>query len=167
MEFGLINIAITAACLVILGLYFSNRERRLTNMADSKFLEIREKYLMQVAQRKAKEKAEIEKIKSLVTRLESKHKKIISQKSDVSGPDITAHAAEIIHQAEKRAKQIEAESKQKADKFLDDQKKDVETKMVDLVMDVTKKVLARSLSYEDQKDLIEKALLEVEGDIET
>lgn len=160
-----VNLIITGACLIILAVYFNYRERKLNAMADKKFLDIREKYLVQIAQRKAKERAEIDRIKQLVLKLETKHKKLINNKPTINSTEFLKKAEEIIKRTEKRSKQIELEAKEKADKYLDDQKKEIETKMVDLVMNVTKKVLAKSLDYDDQKELIEKALHEVEGDI--
>lgn len=160
-----VNLVITGACLILLAFYFNYREKKLNTMADKKFLDIREKYLVQIAQRKAKEKMEIDKIKQLLVKLESKHKKLIGNKPNVDTSEILQKAEEIIKRTEKRSKQIETEAKQKADKYLSDQKKEIETKMVDLVMDVTKKVLSKSLDYDAQKELVEKALQEVEGDI--
>lgn len=160
-----VNLIITGACLVILAVYFNYREKKLNQLADKKFLDIREKYLVQIAQRKAKERVEIDRIRQLVMKLETKHKKLISNKPSINSTEFLKKAEEIIRRTEKRSKQIEAEAKEKADKYLDDQKKEIETRMVDLVMNVTKKVLAKSLDYEEQKELIEKALLEVEGDI--
>jgi len=162
---NIINITITVVCLAALAFYFNYREKKLNKMADMKFLEIREKYLVQIAQRKAKERLEIDKIKSLLGRLETKHKKLISNKPNVDTSEFLHKAEEIIKRTEKRSKQIEAEAHEKAAKYFADQKKEIETKMVDLVINVSKKVLSKSLDYEKQKELIEKALLEVEGDI--
>lgn len=166
MGLDLINIIITAVCLVCLGVYFNYREKKLTKMADLKFLEIREKYLVQIAQRKAKEKNEIERIKALVAKLENKHKKISSLKPLTPPTEALREAEEIVRRTEKRSKQIEHEAKEKAAKFLTEQKQEVEEKMVDLVMNVTKKVLKKTLIYEEQKKLIEEAMMEVEGDLE-
>ena len=161
-----VNLIITAVCLVILAVYFNYREKKLNAMADKKFLDIREKYLVQIAQRKAKERAEIDKIKQLLAKVETKHKKLISSKPTINSTEFLKKAEEIIKRTEKRSKQLELEAKNKADKYLEDQKQEIETKMVDLVMGVTRKVLAKTLDYEDQKELIEKALRQVEGDIE-
>lgn len=160
MGLDIFNIILTAVCLVALGLYYSFREKKLNKMADLKFLEIREKYLVQIAQRKAKEKAEIEKIRNILFKLENKHKKLISLKPSQIPSESLREAEEIV----KRSKQIEEEAKQKAEKYLADQKAEVEERMVDLVMNVTKKVLSKTLTYDDQKELIEQALAEVEGE---
>lgn len=166
MEVAIINIAVTAICLLALGIYFNNREKRLSRMADQKFLEIREKYLVQIAQRKAKEKVEIEKIRELLHRVESKHKTLVTSKVRAqNNAELIQKAQDIIKRTEKRSRQIEIEAQQKAQKYLDDQKKEIETKMVDLVMNVTKKVLTKSLDYDTQKELIEKTLMEIEGDM--
>ena len=164
MGLDLFNIIVTAVCLVALGLYFNFREKKLNKMADLKFLEIREKYLVQIAQRKAKEKTEIDRIKNILLKLENKHKKLISLKPSAIPTESLREAEEIVRRTEKRSRQIEEESKQKAEKYLSDQKAEVEEKMVDLVMNVTKKVLSKTLTYDDQKELIEQALDEVEGE---
>lgn len=163
---NIINLSITAVCLIVLAVYFNYREKKLNKMADMKFLDIREKYLVQIAQRKAKERLEIDKIKNILSKLETKHKKLITHKPNLDTSEFLHKAEEIIRRTEKRSKQIEAEAREKADKYFTDQKNEIETKMVDLVMNVTKKVLSKSLDYNQQKELIEKALLEVEGDIE-
>ncbi len=164
MGFNVINIVITVICLIALGLYFNYREKKLTKMADLKFLEIREKYLVQIAQRKAKERAEIDKIRNILIKLENKHKKLVSLRPSSPPTDALREAEEIVRRTEKRAKQIEQEAQEKADKFLAEQKTEVENKMVDLVMSVTAKVVSKSLSYEDHKELINQALQEIEGE---
>lgn len=164
MSLSLVNIVITAICLFGLGFYFNSREKKLHKMADLKFLEIRERYMVQIAQRKAKEKAEIERIKSILARLETKHKKMLSQKDVVDPTKYLKEAEEIVKKTEKRAKEIEKEAKEKADRYVSEQKAEIEGKMVDLVMGVTKKVISKSLNYSDHRELIEQALQEVEGD---
>lgn len=164
MSLSIINIIITAICLLGLGFYFNSREKKLHKMADLKFLEIRERYMVQIAQRKAKEKAEIERIKSILARLEDKHKKILSQKPSGDTSKAMKEVEEIVKKTEKRAKEIEKEAKEKADRYVAEQRAEIESKMVDLVMDVTKKVLSKSLNYSDHKELIEQALQEVEGE---
>ena len=165
MKSEIINICITIIALVILVLYYNYREKKLMRMADQKFLDIREKYLAQIGHRKAKEKSEIARIKDLVPKLEKKHQNLITQKSAV--PDINQVKAEgekIILEAKAKANQIQKEAEQKADKYIADQKAEIETKMVDLVINVTKKVMKKTLAYEDHVDIIENALMEVEGE---
>ncbi len=164
MGLDIFNVIITVICLMALAFYFNYREKKLNKMADLKFLEIREKYLLQIARRKAKEKTEIERIRNILIKLENKHKKLITMKPSAIPAEFLKEAEDIVRRTEKRSKQIEDEAKQKAEKYLLDQKAEVEEKMVDLVMNVTKKVLSKSLSYEDHKELVEQALSEVEGD---
>lgn len=161
----LINIGITGICLMILGFYFNSREKKLQQIAESKLKEIKDKYISLMVERKAKERVEVEKLKKIVDNLEKKHKEMIIQKSSELKDQNDSKAEEVIKRAEERAKKIENEVKENAQKFLEEQKKEVQTKMVDLVMGVSKKVLVKSLSYEDQKLLIENALLEMEGEV--
>lgn len=161
------NLAITGVCLFLLGFYFNYKERKLQTIAETKLLEIKEKYIRQIAERKAKEKKEIVKLRTIVEDLETKHRQILMSKS-APKPVIAISASEadeILKKAKEKAKKIEVEAQAEADKFLESQKKEVQTKMVDLVMGVAKKVLAKSLSYEDHKELIEKAFMEVEGEV--
>ena len=165
MKSEIINVAITVTALVALVFYYNFREKKLLKMADKKFLEIREKYLVQIGQRKTKEKNEIARIKDLVLKLERKHQNLLAKESAV--PDINdakAEADKIIALAHAQAEQIQKEADQKAKKHISDQKAEIETKMVDLVINVTKKVLKKSLGYKDHVDLIESALMEVEGE---
>lgn len=160
-----INLSITAACFFALGLYFNRRERKVHDLAERKLGEIRDLYIQQMARRRTKEKQEIERVKTLVTKLEDKHKKLMEiQRTQNQAHIDTGAAAEMIKKAEERAKQVEAEIKENAQKFLEEQQKEVQLKMVDLVIGVTKKVLAKGLSYNEHKQLIDEALAEVEGE---
>ncbi len=161
------NLAITGVCLFLLGYYFNYREKKIQQIAEKKLHEIKEKYLQQIAERKAREKKEIAKLKSIVQDLEDKHRQILRERLNKPKEVIIdkSQADEIIKKAQEKAKKIEEDVKEEADNFLEEQKKEVQTKMVDLVMGVAKKVLAKSLTYEDHRELIEKAFLEVEGEI--
>jgi F0F1-type ATP synthase membrane subunit b/b' len=163
----LINIAITGMCLFLLGIYFNYREKRLTTIADRRIKELKEKYVAQISDRKAREKKEIEKLKDIVISLETEHKKILKEKATNPAKNTKLYeqeARKIIKHAEERARRIEQEVRDDARHFLEQQKKEVQTKMVDLVMGVAKKVLAKSLTYEEHKELIETTLMEVEGE---
>lgn len=165
MQLTIMNIIITAICLIVLIFYFNHRERKMQKMADHKFSDIREKYLVQIAKRKARERAEIERLKAIVARLQHKHhEQILDQKGKQKIRLNMAQAEDLLKRAHTRAKEIEKEAREKSQKFIDDQKKEVQTKMIDLVIGVTKKVLTKGLSYDDQKALIEEAIAEVEGD---
>lgn len=160
-----INIAITAVCLFGLGLYFNAREKKVQRMAEEKLGDIKDKFIHLTATRKVKEKQEIEKIKGIVSELEKKHKEVLIAQKARPSKDYSKEADAIIKQAEEKADQIEKEVKERADKFLEEQRKEVQTKMVDLVMEVTRKVLTKSLTYKDHKELIESALMEADGEV--
>lgn len=161
-----INIVITIICLMALGLYFNRREKKLQFLATSKFREIEELYLHQLAKRKVKERHEVEKLKNIVDGLEEKHKKLLAEKNAQQNhlKGYSAEADKIIKAAQEKANAIEEEVRQKSKLFLKEQEAEVRSKMVDLVIGVTKKVIARNLTYLDHKELIEKAVLEMEGE---
>lgn len=162
------NLAITGVCLFLLGFYFNWREKKLESIAGSKLKEIREKYITQIAERKAREKKEIEKLKGIVESLEKKHMEILKAKKSAKPEDTQenqSESKELLQTAQAKAKEIEQAAKDEAEEYLDEQKKEVQGKMVDLVMGVTKKVITKSLNYEDHKELIEKAFQEVEGEV--
>ncbi|MEI6498707.1 MAG: hypothetical protein WCO23_01965 [bacterium] len=158
------NILITLVCFLSLGFYFNRREKRLQLIAESKLSDFKDHYLDNITKRKLKERQEIEKLKTIVIDLETRHKKLLTDRATFSTKNINAETDKIIKTAEERGQKIEAEMRQKADKFLEDQKREVQGKMVDLVMGVTKKILAKSLSYNDHKELIESAVLEMDGE---
>lgn len=163
----IINIVITGLCLFVLAMYFNRREKKLQHFTESKFEDVKGQYKEQVEKRKQKEKEEIEKLKNIVGKLQEKHKAmLLAQKNELkNNQNYNKEAIDIIKNAEKNAKKIEQEVREDARIFLEEQKKEVQAKMVDLVMGVTKKVLARSLDYDEQKELIEEAFLEVEGEL--
>jgi hypothetical protein len=160
----LVNLVITGACLLLLGMYFNYRERRLHHIAEKKIQQIKEHFQKTLAERKVKEKKEIEKLKGLVEELEKHHKKMLREKNAHPPKDYQTEADSVIQKAKEQAERIEEEVRLEAQKFLEEQKKEVQTKMVDLVMGVTKKVLGKALNYDNHKELIEHALLEVEGE---
>lgn len=161
------NLAITGVCLFLLGAYFNYREKKLQKIAENKLGEIRERYLAQNAERKAREKKEIDKLKGIVQDLEDKHRQILKEKNAQSTKkEVRADLADdILKKAKERAQEIENVANEEAQKYLEEQRQEVQTKMVDLVMSVSKKVLTKNLSYEDHQDMIEKALLSVEGEV--
>ncbi|HBG81364.1 TPA: hypothetical protein DDW69_00830 [candidate division CPR2 bacterium] len=166
----LINIFITSVCLFTLGLYFTYREKELQSVSQKKLDEARERYLSQIAERKAKEKLEIEKLKAIVVEVEKRHKEILENKS--KEPQIVEVSAvsddekeAILTEARNRARIIEENAEEEAKEYLSEQKKEVQTKMVDLVMGVTKKMLGSALTYEDHLKLIEQALKDMEGEV--
>lgn len=161
----LINIAIAAVSLVLIGLYFNYREKKIQGIANKKLKDIKQLYIAQLADRKIKEKHEIEKLKKVVEEIEKKHRQILKERNSKIKQHYAEEAEAIIKRAEERAKKIEAEVREDARRFLEDQKKEVQTKMVDLVIGVAKKVLTKSLTHDDHKELIEKALLEMEGEV--
>ncbi len=160
-----LNILITLVCFLALGFYFNRREKRLQMIAEGKLSDFKDRYLDNIAKRKLKERQEIEKLKIIVEDLESRHKKLLHEKTTQhTSKTFDEEANRVIKAAEERAKKIEDEMRGKANKFLEDQKKEVQGKMVDLVMGVTKKILTKSLSYHDHKQLIETAVMEMEGE---
>ena len=164
----LINILITVCCFIGMGYYFNYREKKLHNLAEKKLLNFKDQYLHNIANRKVKEKSEIDKLKTIARKLEEKHKQILeSEKKNAHiTKDYEAEVTKIIKQAEERARLIEEGVKEDAHKFLEEQKKEVQTKMVDLVLGVTRKVMSRGLTYSEHKRLIEEALAEMEGEDE-
>lgn len=162
----LVNIAITGVCLFLMGIYFNYRETKIQQIADKKFGEIKEKYLSQIAAKKAKEKQEINRLKKVVEALEKQHIQFLQAQggSVANGKIMSEEALVILKKAQERAKKIEEEVKTEAKNFLEDQKREVQIKMVDLVMGVTKRVMAKSLTYEEHKKMIEDALKEVESE---
>jgi exonuclease VII large subunit len=122
--------------------------------------------LHHVAKRKVNEKKEIDKLKTIARRLEDKHRKLLTEEKGNKKNDINfeAEVEKIIKQAQEKARQIEDDARAEMQKFIEAEQKDVQSKMVDLVMGVTKKVLTRGLTYSDHKGLIEEALSEMEGE---
>ncbi len=142
-----LNIGTTAICLLVIAFYFNYREKKIQGIAGVKLKEIKDNYLDKLARRKLKEKQEIERLKKIVENLEKKHKEILTEKKKEVKKAWDKDAEDIIKKAEAKSKEIEDQAKIEVDKFMAEQKKEVQTKMVDLVMGVTKKVLARSIDY--------------------
>lgn len=160
-----INVAITGVCLLILGIYYNFREKRFQGLADDKFQEVKEKYIMEIAAKKARERAEIEKLKEIVSKVEEKHRRVIAEKNVAKAPVYDLKEVDnIIKNAEEKAAKLIEEAREESRQFLEDQRKEVQEKMIDLVIGVTRKVLQKSLSYKDHKELIEAAFKEMEGE---
>ena len=162
----IINVLITSICLFALGAYFNHRERKLKDIANNQYLQIRDRLAHKIIERKAKEKIEIERLKTIVSDIEKQHKKILFEDNRELNRFSEEEMDEITRQAEEKAKLMEEDMKKNAKKFMEDQRREVQTRMVDLVMGVTKKVLSGGLTYKDHKKLIENALMEMEGEEE-
>jgi F0F1-type ATP synthase membrane subunit b/b' len=159
-----INLGITGGCLLLMVMYFNHREKKLQDIAVNKLKESKISYLRQLAFRKVKEKQEIEKLKGIVKKLEEKHRELLLEQKSQAKKSFEAEREEIIKKAQLRAAKIEQEAREEADNFVEEQKKEVQAKMVDLVMGVTKKLLTKSLKYKDHLELIEEALQDMEGE---
>ncbi len=163
----LINVFITGLCLLGMGLYFNHREKKLHSVAEKRLYSFKDQYLHHVARRKVKEKEEIAKLKELARKLEEKHLQMIvsEKKVTVQNKDyLEIEVEKVMKQAQEKARQIEEETKASSQIFLEEQKKEVQMKMVDLVMGVTEKVLNKTLAYDDHKKMIEEALADMEGE---
>lgn len=65
--------------------------------------------------------------------------------------------------AKARAKKLESEAKLKAEEYLAQRQHEVEEDLMNLVVDVTKRVLPKGLSYDIQKELVLEALREIKA----
>lgn len=166
-----INLLVTSVCIFTIGLYFAYREKELSKISEEKLKETKDKYLKEIAERKEKEKEEIQKLKKIVDELEKKQKEINQTRSLIVSEPLPSNKSEedienLLEEARKKAQHIEEGAQKKAHDFLEDQKKEVQIKMIDLVMGVAKKVFGQTLTYQDHLELVKKSLREMEGEVE-
>jgi flagellar biosynthesis/type III secretory pathway protein FliH len=110
---------------------------------DSK-IEIAEKETEDVQSHLSEEKASIE--------------KSFQEKIDA----MTAESQKALSAAKAKAAAMEQSAKKEASSYLQSRQKEVEEELMNLVISVTKKVLPEGISYEGHKELVTKALRDVQ-----
>jgi hypothetical protein len=72
--------------------------------------------------------------------------------------EVTAKSDKAVEAARAKAKKLEQEAKEQASAYLAERQKEVEEELMDLVLNVTKKVLPAGITYQAQADLVLQAL---------
>ena len=169
-----INLIITGICVLLIGVYFNLREKKIHKLASSKIKELQDKYAKIVTEKRQIESAELQKLKNIANELEEEYKNIRVTKRTLSAAEErnknivdTTEFKQILHDAKIKAAQIVRDAKinaeEEAEDYLEHKKREIETKIVDLVIAITKKILSGGLSYDQHKKAIEDAFMEMEG----
>ena len=74
---------------------------------------------------------------------------------------VTAKSEKAVEAAQAKAKKLEEEAKLKASEYLAERQKEVEDELMELVLNVTKKVLPQGITYQGQSELVLQALRDV------
>lgn len=159
----LIGAIVSAAVLVVSGveLVLSVQRRKKIEALTQQITEIKAQYTAELNKLTLKEdevldakEDEIEALKDELKEetgnLEEKYK----DKLDAANKK-AKHALE---KAKAEVSKIEGKAKAEAEAYMEKRKAEVEEELVDLVMNVSRKVLPKGISYEAQKDLVMQAL---------
>jgi flagellar biosynthesis/type III secretory pathway protein FliH len=151
----------TIFLVALVELFFIIRRRKVREELEHKLQELKTKYNESVNTLVAEEEGKLEEADKQV---EAAHAEVTTQKEELTKhyqeeiKKLEENSKEALEHARARAKKLEEEAKMKAEAYLETRKTEVEQELMNLVMNVTKKVLPESLSYDLQKELVMRAL---------
>jgi|GEM_PF-5236757 len=155
------TVAGTIFLVSLVELFFTIRRRKVKEGLEQKLQELKKAYNESVNSMVKEEEGKLEVADKQV---EEAHAEVEAQKEEITNEykeKIDALEKESDHAldlAKARAKKLEEEAKMKAEAYLETRKTEVEQELMSLVMNVTKKVLPESLTYDLQKELVMHAL---------
>lgn len=85
-------------------------------------------------------------------------KKMLETKFEEKLEKAKAKGGVALAEARKEARELEKHAEDQAEAYLEKRKAEVEEELVDLVVDVSKRVLPKGISYQAQKELVMQAL---------
>jgi len=147
--------------VALLELIFTVRRRKIREGLEIKLQELKAAYNQSVNQMVLDEEGKLaaaeKEIEEAHTIVETE-KETITKEYEEQIKELEKHSSTALLKAKEKAKRLEEEAKMKAENYLETRKTEVEQELMNLVMNVTKKVLPESLSYDLQKELVIRAL---------
>lgn len=149
----------------IIELIFTIRRRKIMAELNTKMVEMKEQYGQTITSitetEKELEKKEAKKIKDLRTKLDEE-KTAFEKEYEEKLKDITTKNLRSVNSAKALASRMKKEAELEAGEYLAKRKKEVEQELMNLVISVSKKVLPEGISYDAQKELVKRALEEIQ-----
>lgn len=155
------TLAGTLFLVSVVELFFIIRRRKVREELEHKLQELKAGYNQSVNQLVMEEESKMEEADKQV---EAAHHEVEEQKEELTKhyqeelKKVESESKEALEHAKAKAKKLEDEAKMKAEAYLETRKTEVEQELMNLVMNVTKKVLPEGLTYEVQKELVMHAL---------
>jgi flagellar biosynthesis/type III secretory pathway protein FliH len=164
--FFLIGASIAGSIFLVslVELVFTVRRRRIEEALSIQMDELKNRYSSTLEQVTTTEEAKVVEAEKAVDavrgqvaderkNLETAHAEELAKVKEVAEKELSA--------AKTKAKNLEQKAKLQAEEYLATRQREVEEDLMNLVLDVTKRVLPESLTYEIQRDLVLQALREV------
>ena len=151
----------------LIELIYSMRRRSVHEQLNAQIKDIKSSYTDSVNKLVLDEEAKLQSVEEQVEAATSQveqEKEALKAEYQAKIDHIQAASEKAVDNAKAKAKKLEEEAKDKAKAYVDERKKEVEQELMDLVIQVTKKVLPEGISYDIQKDLVLKALADLRGE---
>jgi flagellar biosynthesis/type III secretory pathway protein FliH len=145
----------------LIELIYAIRRRRIHEELNAQIKEIKSSYTDSVNKLVLQED---EKLSSVETQIEAatqqieQEKEVLKSEYEAKIEHIQEASEKAVAHAKAKAKKYEEDAKDQAKAYVDERKKEVEQELMDLVIQVTKKVLPQGITYDIQKELVMKAL---------
>jgi flagellar biosynthesis/type III secretory pathway protein FliH len=155
--------AIFLVSLIELGL--TVRRRSVNEQLKGAYKEIQKRYNQSINRLVLEDDSRLESVEKEAETLNAhlSEDKVAAEKEYKAQIDaLMLESKKAVEAAQARAKRLEQSAKQEATQYLQDRQKEVEEELMNLVIAVAKKVLPEGISYETQKDVVMKALRDVQ-----
>ena len=153
--------------VALVELLFSRKRKKVEHEIKEQIDGLKESYsttlgqvTTQDAEKLSAARKEVDAIKSSL----GKEKEDLEAKYKAELDEALADSQKELESAKAKAKKLQEQAKLQADEYMASRTKEVEDELVGLVLDVTKRVLPGTLTYEIHKELVLQALRDVRGD---
>ena len=155
----------TIFLVALIELAFTVQRRKANNRLQHSYKEIKARFNQSINTIVLRDDAELEEAEKEVEEISthvSEEKATIEKSFQDQIEELTKESNKALEAAKAKAKRLEQVAKIQADDYLRDRQKEVESELMNLVISVTKKVLPEGISYAGQKDLVMKALADIQ-----
>lgn len=156
------SIIITFVCLFFMWIYFNIREKNLKKLTGNKLDEFRKIYNEEFGRRKEKEKYEILKLKEIVEDIKDEHDKVVIEETNQNKKFTFDEVKQIVRKIEEELRKDSDKDIKKAKSEINLNDENLKEQIIELVMNVSKKIINTNISYNKHKSLVLECLLEIE-----
>jgi F0F1-type ATP synthase membrane subunit b/b' len=157
----------TVFLVSLLELIFTIKRRKVHEGLQRQIKDLKASYNESINQLVIQDDATITTAEQQVTTLTSSltgEKETLEKTYKTQLEEVTASSKKALEAAKKRADKVRQEAEAEANDYLASRKQEVEEELMNLVIEVSKKVLPKGISYEAQKELVMEALRDVQTD---
>lgn len=160
---GIASLAATVFFVALLELIFTTKRAKVVGELTEKVKEIRQSFTVQtnalVQEQEAKLSEAEAKVQAATAEAEEA-KKATEAELKAKLAKVKSSSAKEVERAREHAREMEKEAERKADEYLESRKEEVEQELLNLVINVTRKVIPDGISYDVHKELVMRALLD-------